>query len=75
MANWENFTTVKEWIKDSPEGVECAKSCHKCQKTFASMNAEGRGEESIHMVDAVKIGPCGLPFNFECDQCYQKINQ
>lgn len=72
---WLNFRKIKDWATENADATDCSRLCSGCEKTWPFIRSEGRGEEYLHMV-VVEKGqetPCGLPFKFYCDTCYQKL--
>ena len=72
MSNWLNFRKVKDWAVENVDATDCSRMCSRCEKTWVQIREEGRGEEYLHMMDAAKKTPCGLPFEFVCDPCNNK---
>ena len=72
MPNWINFSTVKKWAADNAGATDCSAKCHVCEKEWKTIREEGRGDESVEMIE-LPIGertPCGLPYKFLCHTCY-----
>ena len=72
MGKWINFRKVKDWAVENVGATDCSSKCHECEKTWVQIRNEDRGEEYLHMIDAKVKTPCGIPFNFVCDTCYQQ---
>ena len=72
MAEWRNFRMIKDWAVENAGATDCSRKCHSCEKTWAEINKEGRGDEYLHMIDLPKgeATPCGIPFKFLCNSCY-----
>jgi hypothetical protein len=72
MSNWINFSTVSKWDEQNYGSTDCSTKCRVCEKTWHDIKLEGRGDESIHMIELKPEDktPCGLAYAFECDTCY-----